>query len=172
MKNEIIFQGLTQKSNLEYLKRVIELPNADLVLLSSAFMNKGGLGLVYDELANCSCTKQVYAGVRNGITSAQGVNAALAAGCEVFTIDTGASDIIFHPKVYLSMSDQEVRMLLGSANLTQSGLWRSIVPPPSIFVCFHPLENSTFASKPNSLVLYLFMIIPVRHSCQLMARLG
>lgn len=136
MKNEIIFQGLTQKSNLEYLKRVIELPNADLVLLSSAFMNKGGLGLVYDELANCSCTKQVYAGVRNGITSAQGVNAALAAGCEVFTIDTGASDIIFHPKVYLSMSDQEVRMLLGSANLTQSGLWRSIVPPPQFLFAF------------------------------------
>ncbi len=64
----------------------------------------------------------IVAGIRNGITSAQGLKKSLDIGCTTYVVDTGSRDVLFHPKVYVSRNASEARLIIGSANLTVGGL--------------------------------------------------
>ena len=68
----------------------------------------------------------VITGIRNGITSFQGVVACLECGCKTYTVDTGSRNVVFHPKIYLCKNANEARFVLGSANLTVGGLRSNI----------------------------------------------
>jgi hypothetical protein len=69
---------------------------------------------------------EVFVGIRNGSSSAQGVAALLKQGVELYAVDTAMRARIFHPKLYLGIGDGQARAVIGSANLTHAGLFNNI----------------------------------------------
>lgn len=67
-----------------------------------------------------------YIGIRNGVTSAQGVSDFFDIGVNVYLVDTAAADIVFHPKIYAGYNKSLARIIMGSANLTLGGLSNNI----------------------------------------------
>lgn len=90
--------------------------------MSVAFMNERGLSVLNDVLAPVAAQTTILAGIRNGITSAQGLQKSLELGCSTYAVDTGSRTVIFHPKIYFSRNNNEARLIVGSANLTIGGL--------------------------------------------------
>ncbi|MCZ0945567.1 MAG: hypothetical protein OXJ53_21140 [Gammaproteobacteria bacterium] len=98
------------------------LPDLDEAILSVAFVTASGLGAIEEKLAPIAERTTMFAGIRNGITSAQALQKCLDLGLTTYIVDTGARSILFHPKLYLSKSAAKARLLAGSANLTGGGL--------------------------------------------------
>ena len=118
----VLLQGVTEDSHLDAVNYLLSIPNPDRVMLSVAFMNEGGLSLIHETLTPVAEKTTIVAGIRNGITSAQGLRRSLETGCSTYAVDTGSRSILFHPKVYLSRNANEARIIVGSANLTAGGL--------------------------------------------------
>jgi hypothetical protein len=64
----------------------------------------------------------MYIGIANGVTSAQALSELLAMGIEPFVVDMGSNVRIYHPKIYASIGPDSAQIIMGSANLTYSGL--------------------------------------------------
>lgn len=122
----IVFQGITSKNHLSALKHVLEIDCPQRVIISVAFMNAGGVSLVSEALKPVTEQSTILAGIRNGITSRQGLEAVLELGCSIYAVDTGQRQLIFHPKIYMSRNLNEARLVVGSANLTRGGLCENI----------------------------------------------
>lgn len=99
---------------------------ADRFVLSSAFTNFAGVSAINAELTAVQDRTTVYIGVRNGSTTAQGVNALLSTGATIYAVDTATRSRIFHPKVYIACNDARAMAIVGSANLTHAGLHNNI----------------------------------------------
>jgi hypothetical protein len=69
---------------------------------------------------------RVFGGIANNTTSRQGLEHLFEIGVELNVVDTGRSDLIFHPKVFLAQGRDEMRALIGSANLTRGGLSQNV----------------------------------------------
>lgn len=121
-----LLQGFTAQTHLAAVKRVLSCPNLDKAILSIAFVNKAGVDLLAAELTALGSKVDIYAGIRNDITSRQGLRALLDHGANVHYVDTGARHVIFHPKIYFAGGPLEARMIVGSANLTPGGLNNNI----------------------------------------------
>ncbi len=117
-----LLQGLTAQTHLAAVKHVLACPDLNRAILSVAFVNKAGVDLLSAELAKLGPKVAIYAGIRNDITSRQGLRALLDHGANVHYVDTGARHVIFHPKIYFASSPAAARMIVGSANLTPGGL--------------------------------------------------
>lgn len=126
MANKIVFQGLKNHNHLHYLLKILGLERAKRILVSVAFMNKAGISQVSNKIKEISCDVSLLAGIRNGVTSAQGLQTAIDLGCNVYAVDTGARNIIFHPKIYFSRNEEKALLMVGSANLTVGGLRSNI----------------------------------------------
>lgn len=122
MGRKILFQGITPETHLAAVRHVLAIPNPQTVIFSTAFMNRGGLLQIRESLEPVAAVTTIIAGIRNGITSAQGLLAALEFGCTTFAVDTGSRNVIFHPKIYFARNATAARLVLGSANLTIGGL--------------------------------------------------
>jgi HKD family nuclease len=122
MKKSILFQGVTSETHLEAVRHLLALPNPEEIIFSTAFMNRGGLLQIRAALEPVAGVTTIIAGIRNGITSAQGLLAALEFGCTALAVDTGSRNVIFHPKIYFARNATAARLVLGSANLTIGGL--------------------------------------------------
>jgi HKD family nuclease len=70
----------------------------------------------------------VFAGIRNDITSQQGLALLHDIGVKLYTVDTGSRAVIFHPKLYLVRGRTNARFVVGSANLTLGGLNNKVHP--------------------------------------------
>ena len=121
-----LLQGFTAQTHLAAVKRVLACPDLDKAILSIAFVNKAGVDLLATELAGLGAKVDVYAGIRNDITSRQGLRALMDHGANVHYVDTGARHVLFHPKIYFASSSAAARMIVGSANLTPGGLNNNI----------------------------------------------
>ncbi|WP_341369191.1 phospholipase D family protein [Yoonia sp. BS5-3] len=122
MTKKFILQGITGDSHLDEIRDAISVANVTRVVISVAFLTERGFGLLSDILKPIADKTVILAGIRNGITSAQGLLACVECGCKTYAVDTGSRGVVFHPKIYLGKSDQEARLVLGSANLTVGGL--------------------------------------------------
>ena len=122
MTRKFILQGITEDSHLDEIRDAISVANVSRVVISVAFLTERGFGLLSDILEPIADKTVILAGIRNGITSAQGLLACVECGCKTYAVDTGSRGVVFHPKIYLGKSDQEARLVLGSANLTVGGL--------------------------------------------------
>lgn len=126
-KPSFILQGIRRDNDHESaLKEMMNLKDIDRIVLSVAFVRESGVLQISDMLKKLAKHAVVYAGIRNGITSAQGLLALLNLKVKLYAVDTGSSSIIFHPKVYLALSDSSACAIIGSANLTFSGLNENI----------------------------------------------
>jgi hypothetical protein len=98
----------------------------DFSVLSVAFVREAGVFQIGKLLTQNSGTLKIFAGIRNGVTSAQGLMSLLKCGIKLYAVDTGSSTPIFHPKFYLASKDKKGFLVIGSANLTYSGLSKNI----------------------------------------------
>ena len=125
MAKRILFQGITQEDHLSAVKHVLQIDHPTRVIMSVAFMNARGLSLLREDIKQIADKTMIFAGVQNGITSAQGLKTSLELGCLTYAVDTGAQ-FIFHPKIYMSRNPNTARLIVGSANLTNGGLKSNI----------------------------------------------
>ena len=122
MKKRFVLQGITQDNHLDEIRDAISIENVSRIIISVAFLNRRGFSLLRDILEPVAGKTVILAGIRNGITSAQGLLACVECGCKTYTVDTGSRRVVFHPKIYMSKNREEARLILGSANLTVGGL--------------------------------------------------
>ena len=123
---KLLLQGFTSNNHLEVLKQLFALPGIEKAIISVAFLNEAGVDHLSTQLSSVGSKTDVYAGIRNDITSRQGLHSLMQHGASVHYVDTGARYVIFHPKIYFARSKNKARMVLGSANLTPGGLNNNI----------------------------------------------
>ena len=122
----LILQGFRPETHLDALQQLLRAPATERVIISVAYLNLGGIELVAEDLTVLAERVSVFAGIRNGITSKQGLDRLLKTGVKLFGVDTGAGGVIYHPKLYLGRSANKASLLVGSANLTIGGLNNNI----------------------------------------------
>ena len=122
MSKKFILQGVTPDSHLHEIRQTIDQAELQRLIISVAFLTQRGFDLVGDVVKPAADRTTVLAGIRNGITSAQGLMASLECGCRTYAVDTGSRRVLFHPKFYLALALHEAKAVLGSANLTVGGL--------------------------------------------------
>ena len=96
------------------------------VLVSVAFVSESGVQQIEAKLRPHKNCLIVFAGIRNDITSHQGLERLLKLTSELYLVDTGSRTVLFHPKLYLVYGKTQARLLIGSANLTLGGLNNNI----------------------------------------------
>lgn len=121
-----LLQGLTPNSHLKAVKALLTISNLEFGLFSVAFATKGGVDLIAPELKSVSDRVNAFVGVRNGITSKEGLLALFDTGVNLYCVDTGASKLIYHPKIYVARNETRATVIIGSANLTLGGLNNNI----------------------------------------------
>ena len=117
-----LLQGVTEDNHLAAVRKLIQIADPQRIILCIAFMNEAGVVALEEELSPVADRTSIIAGIRNGITSAQGLSKCLEIGCTTYAVDVGSSSVLFHPKVYLSRNAEEAKLIVGSANLTVGGL--------------------------------------------------
>ena len=126
-KSTFLLQGVKQNNDHETaIKSMFDLEAVRQIILSVAFVRESGVRVIADQLKQHAKHTVVYAGIRNSITSAQGLWALLNTGVKLFGVDTASTSTIFHPKVYLAFNQTSAYAIVGSANLTFSGLNENI----------------------------------------------
>ena len=125
-QKQFLFQGFTPQTHVEAVRELLDLPNIQKVLISVAFVNRNGVALIEQKLRATSAVTTVFAGIRNDITSSQGLKLLLETGLTLQTVDTGARGTLFHPKIYLARNAHHARLIIGSANLTLGGMNNNI----------------------------------------------
>lgn len=149
-QKKFILQGLTEDTHQTALEHLFACPQIERVIISIAFVNSSGVELVAAQLEPVASCVEVYAGVRNEITTRQGLDRLLELGCSLYVVDTGAQHVIFHPKIYYARGQHEARTIVGSANLTLSGLNNNIEASMVLDLNFNDANDSKIASDIES----------------------
>jgi HKD family nuclease len=123
---EFILQGFTARTHADAVRDLFSLPDIARVVLSVAFVSESGVEQIEAGLKAHASHLTVFAGVRNDITSHQGLARLRDIGGKLYTVDTGSRTVIFHPKLYLVRGMARARLVIGSANLTLGGLNNNI----------------------------------------------
>lgn len=119
---KLILQAICNENHVDAVTELLSIPDSTDIIFSTAFLNASGLELIESAIAPVAKHLTVFAGIRNGITSAQGLQKAIDLGCRVMVVDTGTRLRIFHPKVFLVKAATSGKMIVGSANITNGGL--------------------------------------------------
>lgn len=123
---EFILQGFTPRTHADAVRELFNLPDIRKVVLSVAFVSESGVDQIATQLQAHSAQVTVFAGIRNDITSHQGLKRLHAISGSLYVVDTGSRMVVFHPKLYMVRGKSHARLLLGSANLTLGGLNNNI----------------------------------------------
>ena len=126
MSHRFLLQGVSDDNHAEAIAHMLSLTDLRRALFGVAFLRSRGVRLISEHVTSNADRITIVTGIRNGITSAQGLQAAIELGCATYVVDTGAISPIYHPKVYLARSATRARVLVGSANLTSGGLRANI----------------------------------------------
>ena len=126
MKAEFIGHGLNNKSNTVhyYLRKSFLDSNYDSFIGFSAYTKKTGLDLISKELLEAKGKYKnltFYLGIADRGTSKEALQFLLENDIKTYTFCSGTS-YIFHPKIFFFEGEFEKRMIIGSSNLTKSGL--------------------------------------------------
>jgi HKD family nuclease len=119
---EFILQGLTTRTHMAAVRELFNVPNIERVILSVAYVTESGVDLLSAKIKSCASYVAVFAGIRNGTTSRQGLARLHGLGVNLYAVDTGSRNVLFHPKLYLVRGKSLARLVIGSANLTIGGL--------------------------------------------------
>ena len=123
----ILLQGLREDDDHQTaVNALLSLPDMDSFVLSLAFVRRSGVNAICDELNKIAHKATFFVGIRNGVTSVQGILSLLDVGIKPFVVDTASNSKIFHPKIYAGYNANLAHVILGSANLTFGGLNRNI----------------------------------------------
>jgi HKD family nuclease len=123
---KLILQAATTATHAQAIRSLLNRVGTKGVLISVAFVREAGVEAIEAVLKNVAAQAKLFVGIRNNITTVQGVKRLLALKAELYAVDTGASDPIFHPKLYLICDDKTAELIIGSANMTFQGLHNNI----------------------------------------------
>jgi hypothetical protein len=122
-KPSFLFQGVRRNNDHETaIRSIFSISDLSQVILSVAYVRETGVLQLENLLKKHASITTIFAGIRNGTTSAQGLLSLRACGVKLFVVDTGSISPIFHPKVYFALSKKAGIVITGSANLTTYGL--------------------------------------------------
>jgi HKD family nuclease len=121
-----IFQGFTAKTHLDAVRWILACPGLMRTIFSVAYVKVSGVELLRPQLKRLGSQATVFAGIRNGVTSRQGLQMLLDLGVTTYAVDTGSRQILFHPKIFFAQGPTKARFVIGSANLTHGGLNNNI----------------------------------------------
>ena len=125
-KIELLLQAFGAGIHVSALKKMLALPGLTRFVASVAFVREEGVNAIATELKANAKACVFFVGIRNDITSVQAIRRLLELGVTVFCVDTASRSTLFHPKVFLSLSARKAIAVIGSANVTFSGLHNNI----------------------------------------------
>ncbi|KAK0342217.1 hypothetical protein LTR94_023084 [Friedmanniomyces endolithicus] len=125
-EKEFILQGFTTRTHADAVREIFDIDNIQKVIVSVAFISESGVQQLEAKLTPHAANTKVFAGIRNDITSHQGLVALKSLASDLYIVDTGSRSVLFHPKLYFAKGDTRARMVIGSANLTLGGLNNNI----------------------------------------------
>lgn len=124
---EFILQGFTNRSHKDVIRSLFGVAGVNRVLVSAAFVTEYGVKHIEDLLLANSAHVLVFAGIRNDITSYQGMlKLKSLPNATIYAVDTGSRGVLFHPKIYMVKGATHARAVIGSANLTLGGINNNI----------------------------------------------
>lgn len=124
---EFIFQGFTPRTHGNVVRELFDVGKVKAVSISVAFVNEGGVEHIEEAIKPHAKVTRLFAGVRNEITSIQGLKRLHGLiGSGLHTVDTSSRLLVFHPKFFLVRGEKLAMMVVGSANLTLGGLNNNI----------------------------------------------
>ncbi|MBZ0262119.1 MAG: hypothetical protein K8F90_16150 [Hyphomicrobiales bacterium] len=123
---EFILQGFTTRTHGDAIRELFDTQKIHRVILSVAFITESGVNHIESKLKPYAKELTVFAGIRNDISTHQALKLLHSYGGTLYAVDTGARNIVFHPKLYLVRGEKIARMIVGSANLTLGGLNNNI----------------------------------------------
>jgi HKD family nuclease len=146
MKLEFIGHGLNNKSKTVhyYLRKSLIDSKFNSFIGFSAYTKKSGIDLIAKELLEAkSRFKNIvfYLGMAEKGTSKEALDFFLDNGIKTYTFCSNSS-FIFHPKIFLFEGEFEKRMIIGSSNLTKSGLAVNGNIEASILINYSKLDSS------------------------------
>ena len=156
---EFLLQGFSVQTHLDAIRWVLACPSLDRTIFSVAYINQSGVGLLSTELANTGTRLEVFAGIRNDITSRQGLEDLLGFGGTIYAVDTGARTPTYHPKLFFAKGPTEARLVIGSANLTAGGLNNNIEASVKLTLNLGEATDKTLADR----IFASFNTLPVTY---------
>ena len=160
MEKKFILQGTTSDSYLDEIVEAISIPEISRIIISVAFLNRRGFALLADIIKPNADKAIVLAGIRNGITSAQGLLSCIECGCKTYAVDTGSKSVIFHPKIYFGRNAEKAQLVLGSANLTVGGLNSNIEAGLKIEIDLNVAKDAAFVADLESKITGIITEFP------------
>lgn len=125
-KIELLLQAFGDGVHATALKRLLSLPKLNRFVASVAYVSEEGINAIAAELKANSKKCVFFIGIRNEITSIQAVLRLLKLGVRLFVVDTATRSTKFHPKMFFGVSPRASIAIVGSANVTFSGLHNNI----------------------------------------------
>jgi len=123
---DFILQAVTTANHAAAVQELLRLPNPTRALISVGFVKEAGLDALEAAIKPVAARARFFVGIRNDITSIQAVKRLLAMKVELYAVDTGSRNTLFHPKLYFSANLSQAMVIIGSANLTFGGLHNNI----------------------------------------------
>lgn len=121
-----ILQAVTTANHADSIRTLLELPKPTQIVVSVAFARTSGLEAIQECIQPLAEKTKFFVGIRNDITSIQAIKQLLALKVDLYAVDTGSRQVIFHPKLYLAANASNAIAIVGSANMTFSGLHNNI----------------------------------------------
>lgn len=144
---ELILQAATPSTHAAAVRKLLTIADVKTVLVSVAFVREAGVEAVEAALKGVPGDAKFFVGIRNNITTLQGLKRLLAIKAELYVVDTGSGETIFHPKLYLARSDTIAEMIVGSANLTFQGLHNNIEASTRVVLDLTAAEDLKFVEQ-------------------------
>ena len=110
-KLDLILQAVTTSNHAESVRKLLELPNPKQVLVSVAFVREAGIDDLKAAIQALAGKAKFFVGIRNDITSIQAVKRLLAMKVEVYAVDTGSRNTLFHPNVRFALPMMSIASL-------------------------------------------------------------
>lgn len=123
---DFILQAVTTANHADAIRGLLGIEKPTQILVSVAFVRKSGLDALEEAIRPLTAKSKFFVGIRNDITSIQAIKHLLAMKIELYAVDTGSRNTIFHPKLYFSANEKQAIVIIGSANLTFGGLYNNI----------------------------------------------
>lgn len=132
MKITFLGQGLnniSEKAAGKALIKSFQNPAFNKFIGIVAFAHQNGVNLLKAGLRHSNIRKRnikLYVGVDLILTSKEALQSIIELGVDSYIIHTRSPQITFHPKIYIFDGARLCRIIIGSSNLTQSGLFTNI----------------------------------------------
>ena len=121
-----ILQAVTTPNHAESIRTLLQLAKPTQIVVSVAFARTTGLEAIQESIKPLAKKTKFFVGIRNDITSIQAIKQLLALKLDLYAVDTGSRQVIFHPKLYLAANASHAIAIVGSANMTFNGLHNNI----------------------------------------------